>query len=548
MALIRDSTFSRPSAICFCCILGSWRCWDFASGTKIALDAAIVISFSDDAQFEHCRGIPMDDSKAVSKRRIGAMELLGISGFACFFGWMFVSYYWLFTQFIQDRPLAERDGIQLFVFVGLVAGYLALHIAGKNVRFNPFKPSVLIAKTVFALILPFTALLLSYDLTIPSPVLCAVNFCTGIGGAFLTVSWLDVCSRIRLQSYGRFTSLSMAGGAALFALTALIPVVMQPVFCIIYALLSIGLLQFVGARGGNNDDAPPVGANKNTWTFTWEIEPSLVAFGIVFGLTFVYLFNSGSAAVFVGLLFVIPGAGVIAAFTFTSRAIGITIIQRVLLCITVLACLSMPFASQAIQLACSCLVIASWAAFISVNYALIVKKSVECWDTPVFRQAPIRLVFSALGFLIGWAVAAGLTMIYGPHSDVFMIVRLSMAFILVAVVMLFFPSAVHHDEAAAAAERELHQPVIPSNLSEKELFERRCSAVAELYQLSPRETDILKFLAKGRNAAYIQNKLTISPHTVKSHIYSIYRKLDIHSQQKLMDFIEEYRVDDNPDG
>ena len=70
--------------------------------------------------------------------------------------------------------------------------------------------------------------------------------------------------------------------------------------------------------------------------------------------------------------------------------------------------------------------------------------------------------------------------------------------------------------------------------------------MAELYQLSPRETDILKFLAKGRNAAYIQGKLTISPHTVKSHIYSIYRKLDIHSQQKLMDFVEEFPVDDAP--
>ena len=68
--------------------------------------------------------------------------------------------------------------------------------------------------------------------------------------------------------------------------------------------------------------------------------------------------------------------------------------------------------------------------------------------------------------------------------------------------------------------------------------------MAELYQLSPRETDILKFLAKGRNAAYIQSKLTISPHTVKSHIYSIYRKLDIHSQQKLMDFVEEFPVEE----
>ena len=111
-----------------------------------------------------------------------------------------------------------------------------------------------------------------------------------------------------------------------------------------------------------------------------------MAFGIVFGLTFVYLFNSGSQDVLVGLLFVVPGAGIIAALAFAGRSVGITVIQRVLLCITVLACLSMPFATEGVQLACSCLVVASWAAFVSVNYAFIVKKGMHRWDTPVFRH------------------------------------------------------------------------------------------------------------------------------------------------------------------
>lgn len=485
----------------------------------------------------------MDEGKASSKRRIGAMELLGIGGFACFFGWMLVSYYWLFAEFIQDTPVAERDGIQLFVFAGMALGYLALHLASKSKKFNPFKLPALVTDAVLALLLPLAALLLSFDVPIPSPLLCVVNLCAGFGGASLTVSWLDVGSRIRVQSYARFTSLSLVGGGILFVLAALVPQAVQPVFCVVYALLSVGLLRFAGERGEGNLDAPPVGSCKDTWKFAWEIEPSLVAFGIVFGLTFVYLFNSGSQNVLVGLLFVIVGAGVIAALALAGKTVGITVIQRVLLCITVLACLAMPFATEVFQLACSCLVVASWAAFVPVNYAFIVKKSVERWDTPVFRQAPARLAFSALGFLVGWGVATAMTFIYGPHSDAFMIVRLCMAFVLVVVVMLFFPSAEHHSPDGGVPEDRGAQPVVPSNLSEKELFERRCAAVAELYQLSPRETDILKFLAKGRNAAYIQNKLTISPHTVKSHIYSIYRKLDIHSQQKLMDFIEEYPVE-----
>jgi DNA-binding CsgD family transcriptional regulator len=67
--------------------------------------------------------------------------------------------------------------------------------------------------------------------------------------------------------------------------------------------------------------------------------------------------------------------------------------------------------------------------------------------------------------------------------------------------------------------------------------------IAGLYSLSPRESDVLRYLAKGRNANYIQKELVISPHTAKSHIYNIYRKLDIHSQQKLMDFVEEYPIE-----
>jgi len=45
-------------------------------------------------------------------------------------------------------------------------------------------------------------------------------------------------------------------------------------------------------------------------------------------------------------------------------------------------------------------------------------------------------------------------------------------------------------------------------------------------------------LAKGRNAAYIEKTLFISNHTAKAHILNIYKKMDIHSLQELIDEVE----------
>ena len=341
----------------------------------------------------------------------------------------------------------------------------------------------------------------------------------------------------------------MAAGGALFALAALVPESLQPVFCIIYAFLSVGLLRFAGERGEGDADAPPAGSCKEPpGVFsTREIEPSLVAFGIVFGLTFVYLFNSGSQDVLVGLLFVVPGAGIIAALAFAGRSVGITVIQRVLLCITlVLACLSMPFATEGVQLACSCLVVASWAAFVSVNYAFIVKKGMHRWDTPVFRQAPARLVLSALGFLVGWAVATGMTMAYGAHSDAFMIVRLCMAFALVVVVMLFFPSAEHHAPRRAprrtgspAAARRALQPDREGAL--RAPLRRRGRALPAL-AARDRHPEIPGEGAQRR--LHPEQAHHLAAHGEEPHLRRLYRKLDIHSQQKLMDFVEEFPVEE----
>jgi len=69
-------------------------------------------------------------------------------------------------------------------------------------------------------------------------------------------------------------------------------------------------------------------------------------------------------------------------------------------------------------------------------------------------------------------------------------------------------------------------------------FKLKCSAIAKRYQLSQRETEVLYLLAKGRNAVYIQEHLYISEGTARTHMRHIYKKLEIHTQQNLIELVD----------
>ena len=62
-----------------------------------------------------------------------------------------------------------------------------------------------------------------------------------------------------------------------------------------------------------------------------------------------------------------------------------------------------------------------------------------------------------------------------------------------------------------------------------------------MFALTPRESEILALLAQGRSIAVIQEKLVVSKNTVKTHVKNIYLKLDVHSQQELIDAVRSLR-------
>lgn len=69
-------------------------------------------------------------------------------------------------------------------------------------------------------------------------------------------------------------------------------------------------------------------------------------------------------------------------------------------------------------------------------------------------------------------------------------------------------------------------------------LQRRCEAAAARFELSPRETEILSYLGRGHGIVFVAKTLVISESTVRTHVKSIYRKLEVSSREQLIELID----------
>lgn len=79
---------------------------------------------------------------------------------------------------------------------------------------------------------------------------------------------------------------------------------------------------------------------------------------------------------------------------------------------------------------------------------------------------------------------------------------------------------------------------IPVPTFTRKLYASACEAVGKTYSLTPREKEIMMLVGRGRNGTFVQEKLVISKSTFQTHMRNLYKKLDIHSDQELIDVIE----------
>ncbi|NTU88941.1 MAG: helix-turn-helix transcriptional regulator [Actinobacteria bacterium] len=141
-----------------------------------------------------------------------------------------------------------------------------------------------------------------------------------------------------------------------------------------------------------------------------------------------------------------------------------------------------------------------------------------------------------LGIFVGWVLSTIVVMLGHGSADMLIVLCFAVSTIFM-IAEFYILGSVSSDKKSVDlidASGEVAPPAEPN----KKSLAQRCELVVKEYEITKREAEIMLLLAKGRNAQYIGEKLFISSHTVKAHTNNIYKKMNVHTQQELIDLID----------
>lgn len=133
------------------------------------------------------------------------------------------------------------------------------------------------------------------------------------------------------------------------------------------------------------------------------------------------------------------------------------------------------------------------------------------------------------GMAIGATVMLAVPLLWGPASPVALqLPLLGACFMLLSSLMLLSDKNVKSGWGTSAIGS---QEELASSLG------AALACIAREYALTPREADVVSCVAQGMSREAAADALCVGPETVKTHLRSVYRKLDVHTQAELRDFV-----------
>ncbi|WP_139651584.1 helix-turn-helix domain-containing protein [Raoultibacter phocaeensis] len=153
----------------------------------------------------------------------------------------------------------------------------------------------------------------------------------------------------------------------------------------------------------------------------------------------------------------------------------------------------------------------------------------------------IGVAYTFIGMAAGYVLSAVLSPMVATGDIRIGSVALIAILCLVIIAFMVLPeSAISSILSMKKSSKKVEAPE-PATETEQEpaaTLEEKCCGIAEECGLTPREEEVLAFLARGRTLNIVARDLHIAKNTARTHIEKIYQKTDIHKQQELIDYVE----------
>lgn len=468
-------------------------------------------------------------------------EVISIGGFALFVAWHFSVILWIAPSYTANDPIASCLALQITYLLGTALATILFSHMRFSLKFRFLsKPFVRAAGSALDCL---PALMLGFGIGIDTQsgylVFLLLMFLVGIDTAGIFGIWEDVSLRLGMKSLTKFVAGSFLLGTLLFIALRFF----FPDACAVLTascLLGMTLLHYTVDHyfPADEEDNTRIEEDERGETpmpeATQPQGTALIANSLLFAVGMGFGFGFGLiSAINIQLVLIPLACGLVLCLLLLTHSEYVSYrisIERVeMLCAVAIICsLTIMIAgrSTTAMLIGNCAIIATWLVYRTLSGGLLIRFAIlnSCPSTRFLAASKISI---NCGILVGWGIICILS---ATGMDETTLITCTALVIIVVAVFVFLRFAPHSPE-------DPNSPITPLSTN-LQAFMAKCMKVADLYQLSPREGEILCYLARGRNAKHIAEELIISEHTVKSHIYRIYKKMNIHTRQGLIDLVE----------
>lgn len=458
-----------------------------------------------------------------------------------------------FIYFHDAMPLMGATGLgeasaavflALFLFMKLATFSIFALVAYRRPRFAASTACCILSTALIIVGLALSSIVLRLPGfafgTSESTVLLALSAAVlGTGDALMLLVWGRFCGTLSLRTTYLFVLLSYLAALAVYAVVVELP----PVGLLASAAIGMGvvplLLHKSLATRNVAAEAPTPALAKRAASVLWRpvLLTSLFAF-----LSNVTLFVSGQQSADVGaaqvtstaMTFVVVLALLLPLILFPKK-MDIGAAYRMALPLSTGGFLLLAFFWNGGGGFANSLVAMGWLIADVISWC-IVSDAVYETRAPAFLLYGVCEGIVALASLSG--VGVGFFFAETMGSDTVALMALALAAIYLSSTAIMF---ILKDRAIPALSQSMANIEAGEDGTPKRIVEDRvqatCNMLAEQARLTPREADILGCLAQGRNTQYMAERFCVSENTVKSHVRNVYRKLDVHSKQDVIDII-----------